>query len=189
MLELYQKEVLNMNKTRKLLGFGLTLAAVVALAACSSSSSNTQSSASSSSQAAETSSSSSEAASKTGKYAIGDKITFDKQAEITITGVEWSDERNQFDDTNPDKVLKVTYNITNLSDKDIYVGSDLDLYVGGKKMESYPNDNTMESVSPNRSLEGATSHFGVKGTGDMELEVKPFAAFGEKPAIVAFTLQ
>ena len=176
-----------MNKIKKLLGFGLTLVAVVALAACSSTSKNETST--SSAAKTETSSSSESSAKKSNKYAIGDKITFDKQAEITITGVEWSDERNQFDDTNPDKVLKVTYNVTNLSDKDIYVGSDIDLYVAGKKMESYPNTNTMETVSPNRSLEGATTHFGVKGSGDMELEVKPFAAFGEKPAIVAFTLQ
>ena len=29
-------------------------------------------------------------------------------------------------------------------------------------------------------------HFGVKGDGKLELEIKPFAAFNEKPAIVAF---
>ncbi|GGE30437.1 hypothetical protein [Streptococcus himalayensis] len=74
-----------------------------------------------------------------GKYGIGDKITFDGQAEYTITGVEWSEERNQFDQSHPEKVLKVSYNVTNLSDKDLLIGSDIDLYVGGKKMGTYPN--------------------------------------------------
>ena len=33
-------------------------------------------------------------------YSIGDTITFDKHAEYTITNVEWTDERNEFDNTN-----------------------------------------------------------------------------------------
>lgn len=169
-----------------MLGLGLALASIFTLVACSS---NTSSTAGESQSAAASSSAETSSTNQSGKYAIGDKITFDKQAEFTITGVEWSEERNQFDDSNPDKVLKVTYNVTNLSDKDLYVGSDIDLYVAGKKMDGYPNTNTMETVSPNRSIEGAVTHFGVKGSGDMELEVKPFAAFGEKPAIVAFTLE
>ena len=44
----------------------------------------------------------------------------------------------------------------------------------------------MGSISPGRSMEGAVQHFGVKGDGKLELEIKPFAAFNEKPAIVAF---
>mgnify|MGYP001743581884 FL=1 len=42
----------------------------------------------------------------------------------------------------------------------------------------------MGSITPGRSMEGAVEHFGVKG-GDLELEIKPFSAFGEKPAIVS----
>ena len=71
---------------------------------------------------------------KKSTYAIGDKIVFDKQAEYTITNVEWSDERNDFDETNPDKVLKVTYNVKNLSDSDLAVGVDIDLFVGGNEI-------------------------------------------------------
>ena len=55
------------------------------------------------------------------------KLSLDKQAEYTITKVEWSDERNDFDQSNPDKVLKVTYNVKNLSDKDLAVGVDINL--------------------------------------------------------------
>ena len=46
-------------------------------------------------------------------------------------------------------------------------------------MESYPNTNTMGSISPGRSMEGAVQHFGVKGDGKLELEIKPFTAFNE----------
>ena len=73
-----------------------------------------------------------------------------------------------------------------LSDSDLAVGVVIDLFVGGNKMETYPNTNTMGSISPGRSMEGAVQHFGVKGDGKLELEIKPFAAFNEKPAIVAF---
>ena len=65
-------------------------------------------------------------------YGIGDKITFEGKAEYTITNVEWTEERNQFEQSNPEKVLKVTYNVTNLSDKDAVVGMGMDLYVAKK---------------------------------------------------------
>ena len=123
---------------------------------------------------------------KKSTYAIGDKIVFDKQAEYTITNVEWSDERNDFDETNPDKVLKVTYNVKNLSDSDLAVGVDIDLFVGGNKMETYPNTNTM-GVNFTGSINGrCCTTFWCKRDGKLELEIKPFAAFNEKPAIVAF---
>ncbi|MBZ2158854.1 DUF4352 domain-containing protein [Streptococcus australis] len=122
-------------------------------------------------------------------YSIGDTITFDNYAEYTITNVEWTDERNEFDNTNPDKVLKVTYNVKNLSDKDMPIGIDINLFVGGNKMESYANDHTMGSITPGRSIEGAVEHFGVKGEGDLELEIKPFAALGEKPAIISIDVK
>ena len=31
----------------------------------------------------------------------------------------------------------------------------------------------MGSITPGRSMEGAVEHFGVKGEGDLELEIKP----------------
>lgn len=36
-------------------------------------------------------------------YGIGDKITFEGKAEYTITNVEWTEERNQFEQSNPEK--------------------------------------------------------------------------------------
>ncbi len=168
----------------------VALLAALGLAACSSSSSEPtakEETASSSSEVVEESSSSEE----TTTFAVGDTIVFDGVAEITITNVEWTDERNEFDDTNPEKVLKVTYNTTNLSDEDYILGSDITLYVNGAKMEDYPNTNTYDSISSGRSYEGAVQHFGVNGSGAMELEVEPSWSFDYigDPAIVTLDIQ
>lgn len=175
------------KQNKKWLALGFSFLSVSVLIACG----NSEKSSKSSSNEVKTEQSSTketkteESSEKKSTYSVGDKIIFEKFAEYTITNVEWSDERNEFDDTNPDKVLKVTYNVKNLSDKDMPVGIDIDLYVGGNKMENYANEHTMGSITPGRSMEGAVEHFGVKGEGDLELEIKPFSAFGEKPAIVS----
>ncbi|MGT2682668.1 hypothetical protein [Streptococcus porci] len=127
-------------------------------------------------------------------FAVGEKIIFEGVAEVTITKVEWTDERNQFESTfvknTPEKVLKVTYDVNNLSDKDYVLGGGMDLYVAGKKMETYPNSNTIDTVSAGRSFEGAIEHFGVIGSGDMELEIEPSFTFGNtKPAIVKLDIK
>ena len=38
-------------------------------------------------------------------------------------------------------------------------------------------------------MEGAVQHFGVKGDGKLELEIKPFAAFNEKTCDCCFLMQ
>ena len=115
---------------KKVCLFGVSLLSVAILGACSTGSNASSGGSSSSSTTEQTSSSSSQ-----NTYNVGDTITFEDEAQFTITGAEWTDERNQFDDTNPEKVLKVTYNVTNLSDDDYVLGSDLELYVNGQKME------------------------------------------------------
>ncbi len=156
----------------------LLLTATFTLAACSSHHSSSSNSSSSSSQTA----SSSNASKKT--YKIGETITFKDKAEYIITGAEWTDERNEFDDTNPDKVLKITYTVKNLSDDDTTIGGDLELYVEGNKMETYPNGGTFETIGAGRSYEGAVEYFGVKGSGEIELEIEPSFSYGTKPATV-----
>lgn len=122
-------------------------------------------------------------------FAIGDKITFEGESSLTITGVNYTDERNQFADVEPLHVLVVTYNVDNLSDDDYVVGSELELYVNGKKMETYPIANTFDTVSPGRSFEGASQAFAITEEGEFELEVEPSISFNTKPAIVKFTVQ
>lgn len=122
-------------------------------------------------------------------YKVGDVITFKNEAEITITGADWSDERNEFADTTPEKVLKVTYNVNNLSDDDYVLGDDLELYVNGQKMDTYPNGGTLDSISKGRSYEGAVQYFGVNGSGDIEVEVEPSFSFTSEPAVVKLDIQ
>ena len=116
-----------MNKTKKWLALGFSFLSVSVLVACG----NSEKSSKSSSNEVKTEQSSTketkteESSEKKSTYSVGDKIVFEKFAEYTITNVEWSDERNEFDDTNPDKVLKVTYNVKNLSDKDMPVGIEI----------------------------------------------------------------
>lgn len=166
----------------KLCSLSLVAALGFSLGACHSSSSTKEAA----SQVKEKTSTAKQAEKKT--YHIGDKIVFDGKAEYTITKAEWTDERNQFESSfvknTPEKVLKVTYNVTNLSDEDLVIGTDLRLYVNGNKMETYPNTNTAETISSGRSFEGAIEHFGVIGSGKMEIEIKPLLDFGAKPAIV-----
>ncbi|MGP6394911.1 hypothetical protein ACR9FV_05765 [Streptococcus dysgalactiae subsp. equisimilis] len=123
------------------------------------------------------------------KHKLGDKLTFKNGLEITITNAEFTDERNQFDDSNPEKVLKVTYNVTNNTKEDYLVSSEMELYVGSNKMNSYPIDTTVETLSPGRSYDNAVAAFGVNGSGKMELEVKPTLSFEKERFIVELDLQ
>lgn len=114
---------------------------------------------------------------------LGTPITFDKTAEITVKTAEWTDERNQFADKPAKKVLLVTYDVKNLSDKDYPVGTDIKLYVNGKKAESYPVQVKLDSISPNRISENVTQAFAVNEDGSLELEVQPMFSFKDKKII------
>lgn len=171
---------------KKIMFLGVSLLTVGVLAACSTTTTPTKKDTSAKTEQS-TTESSSEAKETT--YKVGDTIVFDGYAEITITGAEWTDERNQFEDSQPERVLKVTYNAKNLSDDDYVIGSDMELYVGGQKMESYANTNTFDTISKGRTFEGAVQHFGVNGTGEIEIEIEPAFAFDAEPAIVKLDIQ
>lgn len=121
-------------------------------------------------------------------YKVGDTITFDSEAAITVTSVSYTDERNEFADIEPNKVLLVTYNIDNLSDNDYLIGNEIKLYVDGKKADTYPVAVILDSISANRSYEGATQAFAIIDEGEMELEITPSISFTAKPAIIPITV-
>lgn len=167
---------------------GLSLLSIFALAACSSDS--TKSSEPKKADETTTVSTETTATEKT-TFKVGEKIVFEGIAEYTITNVEWTDERNEFEDSQPEKVLKVTYNVVNLTKEDYLLGSDLTLYVGSNKMEEYANTNTFDTISAGRSFEGATQHFGVNGTDTLEIEIEPSWTFDYdgNPAIVTLDIK
>lgn len=169
---------------KKQLLFLSTLAlATVSLAACSPNSNQATA------EPASSASSTTAPAEEKKAFAIGDTLTFDGEAAITVTAAAYTDERNQFADSDPLHVLAVTYNVDNLSDKDYVIGSEITLYVNGKKMETYPIATTLDTISAGRSFEGATQGFAITEEGDYELEIKPSLSFTAKPAVIKFTVQ
>jgi len=161
-----------MKKSRILLSTFLTSAVV--LAGCSSKTEN--SSSSNKTEQKEEKKTSNEAK-------LGTTITFDKTAEITVKSAAWTNERNQFEKKEAKRVLLVTYDVKNLSDKDYPVGTDIKLYVNGKKAESYPVQVKLDSISPNRISENVTQSFAVNEDGSLELEVQPTFSFKDKKII------
>ena len=165
--------------------FTVAALSLFALGACSTTTPTKKETSDSATKASSTT----EAATNT-EYKVGDTIVFKDVAEITITNVAWTDERNSASDIVANKVLLVTYNLTNLTDDDYVVGEDIDLYVNNKSTESYPVGTILETIAAGRSIEGATAAFAVNEDGTAELEVEPgFQSFSKlKPAVVSIEL-
>ncbi|WP_265460296.1 DUF4352 domain-containing protein [Enterococcus sp. HY326] len=109
-------------------------------------------------------------------YNIGDTVSVG-DAEYTLNSVELTDERNQFDETNPAAVVKITYTIKNNGDSDIPVGLDVEVYgPDDKKSETYPNDNTLGSVAPGKQMD-CVANFGLNATGEIEIYFSPLVSF------------
>ncbi|MEO1782282.1 DUF4352 domain-containing protein [Enterococcus diestrammenae] len=105
-------------------------------------------------------------------YNVGDSVKVG-DATYTLTSVSLTDERNQFDETNPAYVIAVSYTMENNSDEDLPVGMDLSAYgPDDKKLESYPNDNTMGSVAAGKKMD-CVEHFGLGELGEVELQFAP----------------
>ena len=165
--------------------FTVAALSLFALGACSTTTPTKKETSNSATKASSTT----EAATNT-EYKVGDTIVFKDVAEITITNVAWTDERNSVSDIVANKVLLVTYNLTNLTDDDYVVGEDIDLYVNNKSTESYPVGTILETIAAGRSIEGATAAFAVNEDGTAELEVEPGFQINSKlkPAVVSIEL-
>lgn len=128
----------------------------------------------------ESTSSSSEKKASDTFYKVGDTV---KVGDVTYTlnSVELTDERNEFEETQPAQVVKVTYTVKNDGDEDIPVGTDVEVYGSDdKKASSYANENTMGSVASGKQMD-VTSHFGLNQTGEIEIQFSPLVSF-EKAA-------
>ncbi|EKL7633980.1 DUF4352 domain-containing protein [Enterococcus faecalis] len=113
-------------------------------------------------------------------YNIGDTVKVGN-AEYTLTGVELTEERNEFTEKQPAQVVKVSYIVKNNGDKDIPVGMDIEVYGSdNKKAETCPNDNTMGSVASGKEMD-CIAHFGLNQPGEIEIQFSPIVSF-EKAA-------
>lgn len=105
-------------------------------------------------------------------YSVGDEVKVG-DATYKLNSVELTDERNEFDDTKPEKVVKIQYTMQNDSKEDLPVGMDLSVYnADDTKAETYPNDNTMGSVAAGKKME-VTQHYGLNDSGEIELQFAP----------------
>lgn len=108
-------------------------------------------------------------------YKVGETASAG-DVEYTLVSVTLTDERNQFDKTNPENVIAVKYTVKNNQDDDIPVGTDLSVYgPDGKKTETYPNDNTVGSIAKGKSID-VTQHFGLNQIGEIELQFAPLVS-------------
>lgn len=116
---------------------------------------------------------------------VGDTVKV-KDVEFTLNDAYYTDERNEFadEDIKADKILKVDVTVKNNGDEDIPVGGEVKAYVDGKQAKTYPvDDSLMDSLSPNRSIDGSEG-FAINGDPEkIELEYEQFLDFSSKKII------
>lgn len=111
-------------------------------------------------------------------FGIGDTATVDG-IDYTLVSVELTDERNQFADTDPAAVVKITYTMKNNTDSEASFGMDCDVYdAAGKKCDTYPNEMSMGSVAAGKAVD-AVIHYGLSETGEIEIQFKPIVSMSD----------
>ena len=108
---------------------------------------------------------------------VGDSATID-DITLTVNSVSFTDERNSYADTTPERVIAIEYTLENGQEEDYPFGMDMDLYVDGKKAESYPLGTDFGSVSAGRAVD-SVAYFGVDGE-ETELEWQPVFGMEDK---------
>lgn len=109
---------------------------------------------------------------------VGDTAEF-KDAKFTLKAVSTTDARNEFDETKPNQVIKIEYELENLAKDELSYGMDLTVYDGaGNKMESYALDNSMGAVASGKKVQGV-QHFGIMEGGKIEIHYAPIISFDD----------
>lgn len=121
-------------------------------------------------------------------YKVGDTA---KVGDVvyTLTSVEKTDDRNEFENETAN-VIKVTYHVTNNSNADITLGTDLSVYgPNNQKLNSYalPNATVLDSIAAGKEAD-VTEAFASDSLGKFELQFKPLISV-QKPAIFETTIQ
>lgn len=96
------------------------------------------------------------------------KKTTENGITIKPLKLEKTSERNQFEESKPKYVITMTYKVINNSTEDLFVGSDIEAYDSkGTKLETYPLDNTIETIKPGKNITAKIS-FGINHIGKTE---------------------
>lgn len=123
------------------------------------------------------------------EFNIGETWEVPGNWKLTITGVNATDDRNEFSDKNPGAVYLVDYTYENIGYKDstgimegLYIGlNDGIVDAKGKMGYSYPGDT---SSYPQETPDGATCDaqecIGVENAGDFKIKVVMYDSKGKK---------
>lgn len=172
---------------KKLLFLFMTMLLSIFLVACDEGTTDTSSSSDESGSTEETEDSaaenadeedSSDEAEENGNLTVGDTAELDG-AKFTLKSVTTTDERNEFEESDPTAVIKIEYELENLSDEEIPYGAEITVYdAEGNQMEPYPLDNSMGSLAPGKKVQGV-EHHGVEAVGTIEIHFAPLFSFEE----------
>ncbi|EFO5549378.1 hypothetical protein NYH07_002655 [Listeria monocytogenes] len=101
-------------------------------------------------------------------YSVGDSQELGG-VKITLINVKKTSDRNQFDDTNPKNVVKISYKVENDSGSDYFVTSDIDVYDANSTLgQRYPLEITTGKIPNGKNL-NAEYHAGVNESGNIEI--------------------
>lgn len=116
-------------------------------------------------------------------HSIGDEVEIGDYV-IKIKEASYTDERNQYEDVDPENVLVLTFEITNNSKEDLlFTGANFKVYIDGKEMDTYPiSDVALGTIAPGRTKE-AKSGYAIFGNGDVEVEWTPTFNFDKLRAL------
>lgn len=107
---------------------------------------------------------------------VGDTVELDG-VKFTLKSVTTTDERNEFEESDPTAVIKIEYELENLSDEEIPYGAEITVYdAEGNQMEIYPLDNSMGSLAPGKKVQGV-EHHGIEAVGTIEIHYAPLLSF------------
>ena len=159
---------------KKFLAFLLTLIMVFALAACGGGSE----------EAADTGEGESEEAATTEEttYGVGDTWTVDGQWNFTVDSVEATDERNEFEESNPEQVIYIKYHYENIGYEDssgfmegLYLAPENLIDSDGNMCNEYPVDTEFPQETPVGAKCSASVAFGlVKAGSPVTLNVEQY---------------
>lgn len=108
------------------------------------------------------------------EYSVGDKQTLGGIT-VTLVSATKTSERNQFDETKPKNVIKVSYKVENNSGNEYYVNSDIDVYDSNSTMGTrYPLDNTTGKILNGKNM-NAEYYAGVDEGGNIEIVFNLFS--------------
>lgn len=109
-----------------------------------------------------------------GTFQVGDKVDVAGTV-ITINNISYTDERNEFDEYQPEKVLKIDLTVQNSTNEELFFDVfEFELYdAEGTKMEFVSLDNMTETLQPGKNASGS-AYIGASGKGPYELYYSDF---------------